>query len=305
MAAITYQRQKNNKEVTVTRSATRDSQTLTETAVLKPYMYDVTTITISGDESVTLEKLHLGLSEVLGDERKSIDFNMRTRFSESGEDEWDERIFYGSLVPNEVVGGSDLTIYIPHKCSSDGVESGYLDSVVRISLDHDGEDISVAYRTNIPPCVINGVPKKRNPDDEDPVLPAAADRVDFGKGIIPSYYDNSRGYQEDYLFTNSIAVYQIEASGFIPEQISGEYGFTSVSAFMRNPNTDMRASLPIVSTASGQSSMDVMEIDGISAPFTADFDVHRWTYDLISDAYSASSGVIYSDAEISATFEEV
>ena len=301
-ASIEFRRENNEREVQVSRSKFSSSGEILqiESAVLEPCMYDATTISISGKSDLKLEDLWFELTEVFDIvDRKMVNFNMYTRESEDGTDCWNERIFYGSsLVVNTESGALELTIYIPHRCKNGSVSAGYLDSVVQVSFEDD-VPVFKSWRTKLPPTVVNGVPFKRNPNQPDPVIPSNASRVNFGVDTVPSYYENSLNLNEDYLFTNSAPLYSIEASGYLPTDISGDFTFSGTEAYMRNDVTSMSAELDISSSSVTSETVDVMAIDGISGPFRETFDVYKWQYDLISEATSAYSGSLHSTAWIS------
>jgi hypothetical protein len=173
-----------------------------------------------------------------------------------------------------------------------------------ISLSYEGRDYYTSYRTNLPPFIINGRPVKRNPNEEDPVIPSYADRVNFGVDTVPSYYENSQGFQNNYLFTNSTPMYTITASGYLPKYLDEIYEFREIQAYMLNEKTSMKTDLPISLVSTSQNELSVMKVDGSSVPFKSQFDLTTWQYDLYSDTYSASSGTIFSTSCISGTLAE-
>jgi hypothetical protein len=285
-----------------------------EDAVLYPYMYDATKIlykdNIGTDLSLvdSVKNFEFSLCESIG-QHQSFEMNMYTRKDANNVDHWNEKIYYNdSFDYNPDTGLYSLVIYTPTKAvSSENVQMGYNDSVISIEenmsapVENDYERVSIEYRTNLPPFIIQGIPKKLNPAEEDPVFPTDASRVDIGVNQIPDYFQNSQGYTQDYLFTNSSAMYVADASGFLPREISNDYTFSAVSAYLEDENTTMRT--PIEFEVNDSANIDELSAEittnGSTTSYSAQLERVVWR----SKIESQTSGTIMNLLTIEAAVE--
>ena len=291
-----------------------------EDAVLYPYMYDATRFfykdNIGTNLSLNNAVSHFvfSLGETVG-ELKSFSMNMSTRLDEEGVDHWDEKIYYSdTFAYNPDTGFYSLVIYTPAKSvDSHDNQIGYNDSVISIEENMSAPPesaflrVSVEYRTNLPPCLIQGIPKKFNPAEEDPVFPVDATRVDIGVNQIPDYFQNSQGYTQDYLFTNSSAMYVADASGFIPEEISNDYTFSGVSAYLEDSDTTMKIPVDFEVLSDEhikEKSLDVT-VEGTSASYSAQLERVIWRTKIKNSMNSTNKNILTIEAAVEPTTDEV
>lgn len=237
----------------------------TTNATLKARFYDHTRIKFADNSGMeidlaeALKNMTINVTECLGPNRKSVTFNMSTRKIlidgvETGET-CDDFIFYDTfLTYNTETQQYEMSIYIPARCATSGGLKGFNDSIVTVTYNsvRDGEVIGTStlkYRTVLPPFILQGVPKKKNASDIDPVFPNEANRPDIGYDpdsdtyVIPSYAENSQNYNRDFFFTNGDPLYVIETSGFMPSDFYRYYEFGDVDAFLVNSKTESKIAL--------------------------------------------------------------
>lgn len=336
---MAVERLDNSKEVRVTRSknkvithpATHESWgdvaawdevvvDKIEDAVLYPYMYDATKIfykdslgtNLSLNDSI--KHFDIDFAESVG-ERRSFEMNMSSRLDVNSADHWNEKIYYSdSFTYNPDTGFYSLVIYTPIQSVCGDKTIGYVDSVISITENMSAPEdsawlrTSVEYRTNLPPSLIQGIPKKLDPDEEDPVFPASATRVDIGVNQIPDYYTNSQGFEKDYLFTNSSAMYVADASGFIPASIADDYEFKDVSAYLEDSTTSMRTPIAFEEsehTIISEKSADIT-VDGETTSYSAHLERVIWRSKIETDQKRGPfMNLLTIESSIEPTTEEV
>lgn len=292
-----------------------------EDAVMYPYMYDATKIfyrdSLGTDLSVedSIKNFELSLTESVSSDRKAFEMNMYTRKDENGVDHWNEKVFYSdSFVYDPNTGYYTLVIYTPAKSEDqDHNGLGYNDSVISVEENMSAPPesaylrVSVEYRTNLPPCLIQGIPKKVNPSDGDLVFPSDATRVDIGVDQIPDYYSNSQGYDKDYLFTNSNPLYVADASGFLPSDIKDDYTFSAVSAYLENTDTTMITPVEVNLLSSGsvnENAIDVTE-NGSTTSYSAQLEKYIWRTNIAANTTGSVKNVLTIEASVEPLSDEV
>ena len=244
----------------------------TTNATLKARFYDHTRIKFSDnsgmviDPAEALRNMTINVTECLGANRKSVTFNMATRNIlvdgvETGET-CDDFIFYDTfLTYNTETQQYEMSIYIAARCGFFN-EHGFNDSIVTVTYNsvRDGEVLGTStlkYRTVLPPFILQGVPYKQDPDEADSVFPNAAQRPDIGYDaesdsyVIPSYAENSQGYDRDFFFAArqrnaEIAgkpLYLIPTSGFLTSELAPNYEFSDCDAYLVNDATESKIRL--------------------------------------------------------------
>lgn len=277
----------------------------TTNATLKARFYDHTRIKFSDnsgmviDPAEALKNMTINVTECLGANRKSVTFNMATReiLVDGVVKPCKDFIFYDSfLTYNTVTQEYEMSIYIAARCGSSN-EFGFNDSIVTVtynSVDEEGEVLGTStlkYRTVLPPFILQGVPYKQDPDEVDSVFPNAAERPDIGYDqdtdsyVIPSYAENSQGYDRDFFFAarqrnaeiSGKPLYLIPTSGFLTRELAPNYDFSDCDAYLVNKATESKIRLE-------QESKIVHEnvaVDVVSQPnvtYCGTYNVVEWTH---------------------------
>lgn len=305
-------RQSNDKEVTASYTTSevvvedgRERLLVDVTnAKLHPYMYDATTISVENIPELEMsnpdimKRCWLSINEILGENRE-LTFNLGTRLDKDGLPITASVFYDTQFVYNSQEDRYELTIYIPAKCSDGTDTEGFDDSYVlfectepesHIPEEPDPENpyvllsVTGQYITALPPLIVQGKAKKKDPGADDPVFPPNADRCSIGEGTIPSYYENSQGYTKDYLFTNADPIYHVLTSGFIPDGMKEQVAFANVSGYLMDELTEAVNMLPTELQETKTETMDVMTIlDGQSSPMRGDFEVSVWETQIKND----------------------
>lgn len=327
-------RQSNDKEVTASYTTSevvvedgRERLLVNVTnAKLHPYMYDATTISVKNIPELEMsnpdimKRCWLSINEILGENRE-LRFNLGTRLDKEGLP-FTASVFYDTqFVYNSEEDRYELTIYIPAKCSDGTDNEGFDDSYVtfeckeperHIPEEQDPENpyvllsINGQYITGLPPLIVQGKAKKKDPEAFDPVFQTSADRCSIGEGTIPSYYENSQGYTKDYLFTNANPIYHVMTSGFIPEGMKEHVEFSNVSGYLVDELTESVKILPTSAYSTETKTLDVMTIlDGQSAPMTGDFEVSVWETLIKNDWAKKNNATIKNVVTVSAEIQRI
>lgn len=271
----------------------------TTNATLKARFYDHTRIKFADnsgmeiDPAEALKNMTINVTECLGANRKSVTFNMATRkIIRDGvetEETCDDFIFYDTfLTYNTETQQYEMSIYIPARCSITGSVKGFNDSIVTVTYKSvkDGEELGTStlkYRTVLPPFILQGVPKKKNASDMDPVFPNEANRPDIGYDpdsdtyTIQSYSENSQNYNRDFFFTNGDPLYVIETSGFMPSDFYSYYKFGDVDAFLVNDKTESKMVLNQDGPVRKNIAMPVVLIHE-GQEWKASYEISTWTH---------------------------
>lgn len=279
-------------------------------AKLNKRMYDCHVIRIRDNagtnfaDPVGLLNFVINIREATSYRSKNLTFNMGDRkfvddstYEPSG-GECEEAVFYDPYFTySEESGFYELMIYIAARSNGPDGDKGFNDAVVTViqkPQENRDTNYSVRYRTVLPPYLIQGEPVKKYPDEEDPVFPTDASRVDIGVDTIRYYYENAHGYNRDYLFTNNAPFYEVNVSGLMPSFLGSDFDFENVSGFLVNDMTEAKIPLTTYSAMpeSGSITLDVMTID--NAQYTAGFYLREWKVDLEASAYSGTSQYPYT-----------
>lgn len=296
-------------------------------ATLRARFYDATVISFEYSlgtrvsEPEDLCKFSIKIMELIGDDKKTIEFNLGTRKPmiydpvtgrEVQDDEADpirEAVFYDpSFSLNEETGRYELTVYVGAKCGTGSSVFGFNDSEVFVELmetdDHPSTILS--YRAILPPFILQGLPEKHG-SASDPVIPEGESRADYGydpdtgEYTIAPYSQNAYGFDRDFMFTNSEPLYKIVTSGFMPDGLR-DYDFSDFGASLVNDKTGSRYSLRWSEEDAEKETIDVLKWAGDDSFCAAQFDIKKWTVFLIGDP--AFSGVGMNTVTASATVRE-
>lgn len=312
-------RRKNDVQVVVSRLIRTEEATSVANARLHEHMYDATTISIANIPELelwrpdTIERCGLSVVELFG-ERREVTLNLGTQKSSSGE-YVNEAIFYDdSMTYDSESDRYEITVYIPAKCRNGLAIEGFDDSIVIFEIvepyrgpDHKRVSVVGQYLTTLPPVIVQGKAEKKTPSAEDPVFPSSADRCDIGAGTIPSYYENSQGYDRDYLFTNSDPVYRVLTSGIVPEAMRDEVQFANVSGYLYDDKTRSSCSVPtsVLSMTSNVSIPVMTELDLQPTTLSGAFDLTIWESELRNDWAKSNNLTVKNTMTVSASIERV
>jgi hypothetical protein len=171
----------------------------------------------------------------------------------------------------------ELTIFIPAYCKNSNTIEGFNESTVLLEVRGSGLSVDGSYETVLPPFIVQGKAHKEDPSEEDPVFPNNADRCSIGEGTIPAYYENSKGYDSDYLFTCASAMYCVETSGFMPSDMAESTEFQDVSAYLHNSKTGSDIMLNIEALESVSTTIPVMKLlEEPERVFNGEYEVTMW-----------------------------
>lgn len=339
-ASFTYRRINNDSDVDVSYPTIRyemvsehgEPETLQPVfditnATLKARLYDATVISFRDSlgtrvsEPEDLCKFSIKIMELIGDDKKTIEFNLGTRKpmiydSATGREVQDDKadpiqeaVFYDSSFRlNEETGRYELTVYVGAKCGTGSNVFGFNDSEVFVELieTDDHPSTTLAYRAILPPFILQGLPEKCD-SAADPVIPDGESRTDYGydpdtgEYTIAPYKQNAYGFDRDFMFTNSDPLYKIVTSGFMPDGL-GDYDFSGFGASLVNDKTGSRYSLRWSEDDAEKETLDVLKWAGDESFCAGQFDVKEWMVFLIGDP--EFSGVGMNTVTVSATVRE-
>lgn len=339
-SSFTYRRINNDSDVDVSYPTIRyemvsehgEPETLKPVfditnATLKARFYDATVISFGDSlgtrvsEPEDLCKFSIKIMECIGEDRKTIEFNLGTRKPmiydpvtgrQVQDDEADpirEAVFYDpSFALNEETGRYELTVYVGAKCGTGSNVFGFNDSEVFVELIETDEHPSATlrYRAILPPFILQSLPEKCD-SAADPVIPDGESRADYGydpdtgEYTIAPYKQNAYGFDRDFMFTNSDPLYKIVTSGFMPNGL-GDYDFSGFEASLVNDKTGSKYSLRWSEDGVSSDSLDVIKWAGDDSFCAAQFDIKRWTLFLVGDP--EFSGVGMNTVTVSATVRE-
>lgn len=306
MPVGTYLKLSNREDMQVSKTVLWDGQVhYSDTVTLRSHFYDNTRVMFNTSVDLTaadiLSKFQIIIEETLGEDRKSVRFRM-SDFKDGNTDYSSEAVFYSSFYLDQETGFYTLPIYIAARCANGNKKIGFNDCVVTVESDE--LDIYVSYHSSLPPFIEQGIPYKKNPSEEDPVFPSNASRVDIGVGYIPDYENNSQSYPNDYFFSNSEPLYEVEASGFMPSNLSDVH-FEDVEAKLVNSITGMEIPISCIEK-SGDASWKTIEIlsSSTNGSFTDKLRVNYWLEDIISDSDRSLKKTIKNKLVISAKIFE-
>lgn len=295
-ASFTYRRLPNDKDVDVSYATIayipdpehgggeRPVFGITN-ATLKARMYDATVIEFSDNigshlgSADDLAKFEMTVMECIGNNRKSVTFNMGTRDGIPGVK---ELIFYDpGFTYNEQTGKYELTIYIGAAAGTYGFNDAEVTVKFREGID--GVFPTVKYRAILPPFIMQGLPIKS--EGEDNVIPDDESRVDYGydpstgQYLAEPYKNNAYGYDRDFLFTNGDPLYKIITSGFMPDNLRSDFEFSGFNAALVNDKTGSKYALDSVQkelTDDDTKQIDVVtwELEGLRR---TQMRVYEWT----------------------------
>ena len=315
-STFTYERINNDVDVdayysiitTVIEDGVPRAHFDTTNATLKARFYDHTRIKFSDnsgmviDPADALKNMTINVTECLGANRKSVTFNMATRKIlidgvETGKT-CDDFIFYDTfLTYNTETQQYEMSIYIPARCGFSNLY-GFNDSIVTVtykSVNEDGEELGTStleYRTVLPPFILQGIPYKQDPDEVDSVFPNSAERPDIGYDqdtdsyVIPSYSENSQGYDRDFFFTarqrnaeiSGKPLYLIPTSGFITHELVPDYEFSDCDAYLVNSATESKISLEQESMTVHENVDTVEVMTQPNTTYCGTYNVVEWTH---------------------------
>lgn len=305
-STFTYERINNDVDVDASYRYPTDEGFSTVNATLKARFYDHTRIKFSDnsgmviDPAEALKNMTINVTECLGANRKSVTFNMATReiLVDGVVKPCKDFIFYDSfLTYNTVTQEYEMSIYIAARCGSSN-EFGFNDSIVTVtynSVDEEGEVLGTStlkYRTVLPPFILQGVPYKQDPDEADSVFPNAAERPDIGYDqdtdsyVIPSYAENSQGYDRDFFFAarqrnaeiTGKPLYLIPTSGFLTRELAQNYDFSDCDAYLVNKATESKIRLEQESKIVHENvAVDVVSQPNVP-PYCGTYNVVEWTH---------------------------
>ena len=304
MSMGTYLKISNRNDAEVSKSVFwGDELHYYDGATLRAHLYDNTRVMFKSDVDLTaddiLSKFTFTIQESLGEDRRSISFRM-SDFRDGSSDYSSEAIYYSKFYLDQETGFYTLPIYIAARCANGNKKLGFNDSTVAIESDE--LDLFVTYRTNLPPFIEQGIPYKKNPSENDPVFPSDASRVDIGVGYISDYVDNSQGYPNDYLFTNSEPLYEVEASGFMPSSL-GDMAFEKVEANLVNSKTTMSVPIEVQKVGTDRRNIEVL-ISSENGSFKDDIQITRWTESLLSENDKNQKKTVMNKLVITAKIKE-
>lgn len=294
---MSIRRNRNDLSAIVSRLISLSDTNRAQVANLSPNLYDSTTIRISSEFPLVdlssidcTENIWISISDLFG-ERKSIEFNMKTRRDRNGSIV-DEAIFYTpALQLNSETGEYEFDLFIPAKCQYGDQVYGFNACSVLISfecMDYDQEfSMNVEYIANLPPLITQSIPSKSIPQASDPVFPNSADRVDIGREDIDCYRSNPDGYS-DYLYTNSDPQYHVTVSGLVPLEYSG-FEFSGMSAKLGSED-GREIDLEIIpsQTQNVPTSAEVMLIYGSTqSAYSASYLLSNWDVPISADVSDA------------------
>lgn len=315
-ASFTYRRLPNDKDVDVSYATIayipdpehgggeRPVFGITN-ATLKARMYDATVIEFSDNigshlgSADDLAKFEMTVMECIGNNRKSVTFNMGTRDGIPGVK---ELIFYDpGFTYNEQTGKYELTIYIG-AAASGGYGFNDAEVTVRFLEKIGGVFHAVKYRAILPPFIVQGTPVKGA--GQDKVIPDSESRVDYGydpstgQYLAEPYKNNAYGYDRDFLFTNGDPLYKIITSGFMPDNLRSYFEFSGFSADLVNDKTGSKYALDSVSDGSNvKYPIDVATWE-YGSPSRAQMEVYEWTTDLNPEFSGVAHNTVTCSASI-------
>lgn len=285
-------------------------------ATLKARFYDATVISFKDSLGTSLRepedlcKFSIKIMECIGDDKKTIEFNLGTRkpmiydpvtgrqVQDENADPIRDSVFYDpSFTLNEETGKYELTIYIGAKCVSGSSVYGFNDAEVFVELmeTDDHPSAILVYRAVLPPFILQGLPEKPE-SASDPVIPDGESRTDYGydtdtgEYTIAPYKQNAYGFDRDFIFTNSDPLYEILTSGFMPDGFS-DYDFSDFGASLVNDKTGSRYSLSWREEDAESETLDVLKWAGDDSFCAGQFDVKKWTVFLVGDPEFSGVGV--------------
>lgn len=279
----------NSEEITLAYPEIVGDDTIVVNATLLPYLYDATTISIEN-----LSGLDLGNPDSLNhcwinvidrfDYSRSVQFCMGTRLDEDGNPVHCSVFYDDQFTYDAQKDRYELTIFIPAYCKNSNTIEGFNESTVLFEVRGSGLSVDGSYETVLPPFILQGKAHKEDPSEEDPVFPSNADRCSIGEGTIPAYYENSKGYDSDYLFTCASAMYCVETSGFMPSDMAESTEFQDVSAYLHNSKTGSDIMLSIEALEPVSTTIPVMKLlDEPERVFNGQYEVTTWKSRIDSD----------------------
>lgn len=274
-------------------------------ASLKARMYDVTVIEFSdtlGSHLGSVDdlcKFEMTVMECIGNNRKSVTFNMGTRVGIPG---FKESIFYDpGFRYNEETGKYELTIYIG-AATLDGYGFNDAEVTVKFLEEIDGVIPAVKYRAILPPFILQGIPIKGA--GEDRVIPDSESRVDYGydpstgQYLAEPYKNNAYGYDRDFLFTNADPLYKIITSGFMPDNLRSYFEFSGFSADLVNDKTGSKYALNSVADGSNVKYPIEVATWELGSPSNAQMEVYEWTTDLNPEFSGVGQNTVTCSASV-------
>lgn len=307
-STFTYERINNDVDVDASYRYPIEGGFSTVNATLKARFYDHTRIKFSDnsgmviDPAEALKNMTINVTECLGANRKSVTFNMATRKilvdGVETENECHDFVFYDSfLTYNTVTQQYEMSIYIPARCGFSN-EFGFNDSIVTVtynSVDEEGEVLgtsTIKYRTVLPPFILQGVPYKQDPDEVDSVFPNEAERPDIGYDsetdsyVIPSYTENSQGYDRDFFFAarqrnagiTGKPLYLIPTSGFLTRELAPNYEFSDCDAYLVNNATESKIRLEQENMTVHENVDTVEVMTQPNTTYCGTYNVVEWTH---------------------------